>query len=161
MRLKIKFYENNEDFMPVQAHKGDAGFDLKARKIVVYDNGVKTFELDLKEREYCLPPCGRCLVLTGIFIEFSPKYELQIRPRSGLALKYGITIVNSPGTVDSGYRNEIGVILLNTGKRSFPIRYCDRIAQAVVQEIPQVALLKTKKLFDSERGQDGFGSTGK
>jgi len=104
------------------------------------------------------------LVNTGLYFEIPKGYELQVRPRSGLSAKHGITVLNSPGTVDSGYRGEVKVILYNLGYKEFIIKQGDRIAQAVIAPVCStdiINLQKTDKLDDSERGKKGFGSTGK
>ena len=104
-------------------------------------------------------PGERTLVRTGIAIELPPYTEAQIRPRSGYALKDGITVLNSPGTIDQGYRNELGVILINLGQNKFCIEKGARIAQMVIKPIYEVEFLETDMLNDTERGQKGFGSS--
>jgi dUTP pyrophosphatase len=106
-----------------------------------------------------LNPGERALVPTGLAIELPRGYEAQIRPRSGLALKDGVTVLNSPGTIDADYRGEIGVILINFGQSPFHIRRGARIAQLVVGSIERVAFIKSERLTVSERGPRGFGST--
>ena len=101
------------------------------------------------------------LVKTGLFVEIPDGYEIQIRPRSGLALKYGITIPNAPGTIDADYRGEIGVILMNSGKTSFKIEIGDRIAQMVVAPVVHAIWEETEQISDTERGAGGFGHTGR
>jgi dUTP pyrophosphatase len=100
------------------------------------------------------------LVPTGIFIELPIGFEAQIRPRSGLALKHDLTLTNSPGTIDAGYRGEIGIIMYNHGKDTFAIKRGERIAQMVICELPDVTLKCVDKLSESGRGAGGFGSTG-
>jgi dUTP pyrophosphatase len=107
-----------------------------------------------------LEPGARELIPTGLTIEISHGWEGQVRPRSGLALRHGVTVLNSPGTIDSDYRGEIGVILINLGSSSFEIRRGDRIAQLVFAPCPQVQLVETTDLATSERGAAGFGSSG-
>jgi dUTP pyrophosphatase len=101
------------------------------------------------------------IVPTGLFIELPEGFEAQVRPRSGLALKHALTVVNSPGTVDAGYRGEVGVIMLNAGKSNYSVKRGERIAQMVINELPQVTFQKVEKLSDSMRGSGGFGSSGK
>ena len=108
-----------------------------------------------------IEPGERQLVPTGIKVAIPEGYEMQIRPRSGLAVKYGITVVNSPGTVDCDYRAEVGVILINHGSGTFEIRRGDRIAQAVVNKISQAKFIEVDTLDSTERGGGGFGSTGR
>lgn len=110
--------------------------------------------------ELSLPPGGRALVGTGIAIALPPEFEAQVRPRSGLALKAGITVLNSPGTVDADYRGEIGVILVNLGDSPYVVRRGDRIAQLVIAPVSRAAWAETDRLPPSERGAGGFGSTG-
>ena len=108
-----------------------------------------------------LKPLQRTLVKTGLFISLQPGYEAQLRPRSGLALKKGISVLNSPGTVDADYRGEIGVILINLSDSDFKIDSGDRIAQMVIVKHETVSWKPVDKLDDSLRGDKGFGSTGK
>ena len=128
---------------PVRAHPGDAGADLVATESVV------------------LAPGERATVPTGLSIAMPDGYVGFVVPRSGLAAKHGITIVNSPGTVDAGYRGEIRVTLLNTDVReSYAIAAGDRIAQLIVMTVPAVRFVEVERLPGSERGEGGFGSTG-
>jgi len=135
--LKSGGYEE----LPKYATPGSAGLDLRSTKTVV------------------LKPHGRALVPTGLCIALPEGYEVQIRPRSGLALKKGITVLNSPGTVDADYRNEIGVILFNTTDELITIEKGDRIAQMVVNKIEQLNWIEVGELDETER-KDGFGHTG-
>ena len=111
--------------------------------------------------EVVLDPGQRALIPTGLVIELPPGYEAQVRPRSGLALKDGIAVLNSPGTIDADYRGEIGVILINFGQSPFSVRRGARIAQLVVNPVARVALVASDALEASERGAKGFGSTGR
>lgn len=113
------------------------------------------------ENSIVLKPLQRTLVKTGLFISLKPGYEAQVRPRSGLALKKGISILNSPGTIDADYRGEIGVILINLSDSDFKIDSGDRIAQMVIVKHETVSWKSVDKLDDSLRGDKGFGSTGK
>ena len=128
--------------VPLQAHPGDAGFDLVSRETLRIEAG------------------GRALVHTGLAVEIPTGYEGQVRPRSGLALKHGVTVLNAPGTIDSGYRGEIGVILANFGSGSFDIGPGDRIAQLVIAPVATVKVDVAAELSKTERGEGGFGSTG-
>lgn len=103
---------------------------------------------------------NRGLVKTGLAVALPVGYELQVRPRSGLALKYGITVLNTPGTVDSDYRGELMVILINHSDLDFTIKAGDRIAQAVLKEVVQASFVEVDKLEETQRGEKGFGSTG-
>ena len=107
-----------------------------------------------------LAPGGRALVGTGIAIALPAEFEAKVRPRSGLALKAGVTVLNSPGTIDADYRGEIGVILINLGEKPYTVRRGDRIAQLVVAPIARAAWQATEQLPPSERAAEGFGSTG-
>ncbi|WP_424810906.1 dUTP diphosphatase [Roseococcus sp. YIM B11640] len=129
--------------LPAYATEGAAGMDLLAAKAMT------------------IPAGGRALVPTGLRIALPEGYEMQIRPRSGLALKHGITLPNSPGTVDEDYRGEVGVILLNTGAEAFEIARGDRIAQAVFAPVTRAEWEEVVVLPETQRGTGGFGSTGR
>ena len=107
-----------------------------------------------------IPPGGRHAVATGLAMAIPPGYEIQVRPRSGLALKHGITVPNTPGTIDSDYRGELKVILINHGAEPFPIARGDRVAQLVLAPVTQAAWREVAELDETERGAGGFGSTG-
>jgi len=136
----------------------------------ISDNELPKYEtllsagMDLRaylEEPIVLKPLQRALVKTGLFISLKPGYEAQVRPRSGLALKKGISVLNSPGTIDADYRGEIGVILINLSDSDFKIDSGDRIAQMVIAKHQTVSWEAVDKLDDSLRGDKGFGSTGK
>lgn len=135
--------------LPRYATKGAAGMD-------VYAN----FGSNKRGRGVTLMPSGRALIPTGLNIEIPRGFEMQIRPRSGLALRHGVTVANAPGTIDSDYRGEIGVILVNLGHNTFDVSHGDRIAQLVLAPVTQVSWVETTKLSKTERGSGGFGSTG-
>lgn len=107
-----------------------------------------------------IAPLERTLIKTGLYVEMAKGYEIQVRPRSGLALKKGITVLNSPGTIDADYRGEIGVILINLSQEDFKINSGDRIAQLVVCKHEQPVIEEVDQISSSERGEKGFGSTG-
>lgn len=130
--------------MPARATADAAGFDLRARV----------------EEDRLLPPGRRLLIPTGVAVAIPPGYEGQIRPRSGLALRHGVTLLNTPGTIDADYRGEIGIIMVNLGAEPVTIRRGDRIAQLVVQRVPRVELREVSELPSSDRGAGGFGHTG-
>lgn len=132
--------------MPQLASEHAAGLDLLAAVAA--------------EKEVVLLPGERALVPTGLAVELPEGFEAQVRPRSGLALKDGVTVLNSPGTIDADYRGEIGVILVNHGQRPFSVRRGARIAQLVVQRVEKVSLVRVDELSKSARGPKGFGSTG-
>ncbi len=128
--------------LPAYAHASDAGMDLRSVDDVVVPSG------------------GRALVHTGLVMALPPMHEGQVRPRSGLALKHGITVLNTPGTIDAGYRGEIGVILANFGDADFPVKKGDKIAQLVIAPVLQPAVAEIDVVDETDRGAGGFGSTG-
>lgn len=130
--------------LPGHATPGSAGVDLLA----ACDN------------EVVLPPGGRALISTGIRVALPAGYEAQVRPRSGLALKFGVTCLNSPGTIDADYRGIVSVVLANLGAEPFTVRRGDRIAQMVVAPVNRVEWAQVENLPDTERGHGGFGHTG-
>lgn len=142
MKLLIKKL-HPEAKLPEKAHPTDAGFDL--------------FSIEEKE----IPPGEARLIKTGIAIQLPPNTEAQVRPRSGLALKHSVTVLNSPGTIDEDYRGEVGVILINHGKKPFIVEQGLKIAQMVIQPVLSVDIEETTgDLSETERGAGGFGSTG-
>jgi dUTP pyrophosphatase len=141
VQVKIKKIKESA-ILPKYAHEGDAGVDLYSTK------------------EYALKPGERTLVSTGISIAIPLGYEAQVRPKSGLALKHGISIVNTPGTIDAGYRGEIGVIIINHGQEDYTIEKGKKVAQMVFNKIEAVNFEEVEDLDDTTRGEGGFGSTG-
>ena len=113
------------------------------------------------DEEYTIKPMERKLFGTGLYIQLEPGYEATVRPRSGLALKHGVTVLNTPGTVDADYRGEIGVILINLSNEPYTVKPGDRIAQMVVSQYRQVNVYEVDALDETERGEGGFGHTGK
>jgi len=107
-----------------------------------------------------IPPGGTALIPTGLYAEIPNGYEIQVRPRSGLALKKSVTVLNSPGTIDADYRGEIGVILINHGKEFFVVKNGDRIAQLVLNKVERIEWIQDTGLTSTKRGDQGFGSTG-
>lgn len=145
--LKVKFINKSKNIDPAFAYEGDSGFDLRA-------------DLD---SSITIKPFERFLVPTGLFFELQKGTEIQVRPRSGLAIKHGITVLNSPGTVDSHYRGEVKVPLINLGNEPFTIEPGDRIAQAVVMPVfgeGKIKLIQTESLNETVRGEGGFNSSG-
>lgn len=112
------------------------------------------------DRAVVLAPGARILIPTGLAVAIEPGYEIQVRPRSGLALRWGISLVNSPGTIDADYRGEIGIILINHGEDLFTISHGDRIAQLVVASVAQARITEVAELSTTDRGAGGFGHTG-
>ncbi|AQR60442.1 deoxyuridine 5'-triphosphate nucleotidohydrolase [Brevundimonas sp. LM2] len=133
--------------LPAYETAGSAGLDLRA---AVAEDAPLTLE-----------PGARALVPTGLQIALDPGWEAQVRPRSGLALKHGVTCLNTPGTIDSDYRGEVGVILVNLGQAPFVIRRGERIAQMVVAAVAQATVVEVQTLDETARGAGGFGSTGR
>ena len=133
--------------MPAYETESAAGMDLRA---AVADDGPVT-----------LAPGGRALIPTGLSIALPVGFEAQVRPRSGLALKHGLTCLNSPGTIDADYRGEVGVILANLGSEPFVVRRGERVAQLVIARCEQAAWVEVEALDDTARGAGGFGSTGR
>jgi dUTP pyrophosphatase len=143
VEIKIKRDASARDIpLPSYATDGAAGMDLRAAE------------------ETELPPGGRAAVRTGIYLEIPQGWEGQVRPRSGLALKHGVTLLNAPGTVDSDYRGEIKVILVNLGQETFSVKRGDRIAQMIFSPHGRASLRETEEISDTERASGGFGSTG-
>ena len=132
--------------LPAYETPGSAGMDLRAAVA--------------EEAPVTLAPGARALIPTGLRIALEPGFEAQVRPRSGLALKHGLTCLNSPGTIDSDYRGEVGVILANLGSEPFVIRRGERIAQMVIARHERVQWSEVKSLDETVRGEGGFGSTG-
>jgi len=128
--------------LPAYAHPGDAGMDVRSIENVT------------------LSPGARALVRTGLVLELPPDAEAQVRPRSGLALKHGVTVLNTPGTIDAGYRGEVGVILVNLGAEPFVVEKGMKIAQLVVAPVAQAEIVEVSAVDATDRGAGGFGSTG-
>ena len=143
--MKIRIVNKSRHSLPEYSTVASAGMDLRAN--IDYDISLK--------------PLGRILIPTGLFIEIPAGYEAQIRPRSGLALKKGITVLNSPGTIDSDYRGEVCIILVNLSEEEFVIKDGERICQMVIAKHEQAEWISVETLEDTERGSGGFGHTGK
>lgn len=143
--LKVKVINKSNNELPKYETSGSAGLDLRAN---LTDNVV-------------IPVGKHMLVPTGLFIQLPYGYEAQVRPRSGLAAKFGITVLNSPGTIDADYRGEIAVNLINLGDNDFEISNGDRIAQMVINKIEQISFESVLFLDETERGAGGHGSTGR
>ena len=142
--MKLSFKRIHPDaVLPSYAHPGDAGMDVRSVEDLV------------------IPAGGRVLVHTGLVAVIPEGYELQVRSRSGLALKSGVAVLNSPGTVDAGYRGEIGVILANFGDGGFVVKKGDRVAQLVAAPVTVAEISETAEVDATERGAGGFGSTGR
>ena len=143
--LKVKIINQSGQPLPEYKTEWSAGMDLRS---------AHTESIILK-------PLERTLVKTGLFIELPKGYEAQVRPRSGMALKHGLSVLNSPGTIDADYRGEIGVIAVNLSNDSYTIEPGERIAQMVIAKHEQASWVPVEQLEDTTRGEGGFGSTGK
>jgi dUTP pyrophosphatase len=143
--VNVKIINNSPNPLPAYETNGSAGMDIRAN----LEEPVK------------LESMQRALIPTGLFIELPSGYEAQVRPRSGLAIKHGITCLNSPGTIDSDYRGEIKVILINLSNGEHVINHGDRIAQMIIQPVSKASWQEVEILNGSKRGEGGFGHTGK
>ena len=141
----VKIINTSTNELPAYQTAGAAGLDIRA---------------NLEER-IVLAPLQRTLVPTGLFLEIPEGYEVQVRPRSGLAAKHGITVINAPGTIDSDYRGEVKVPIVNLSDESFTIAHGERIAQMIFAKYERVTFQQVEELSDTQRGTAGFGSTGK
>ena len=144
--MKLNIVNKSNTVMPAYETINSAGMDLRAY---------------LPDGELVIKPMQRALVPTGLFMEIPVGYEGQVRPRSGLAIKSGITALNSPGTIDADYRGEVKVILINLSDVDFVIKSGDRIAQMVIAKHEQMEVVEVETLSETERGAGGFGHTGK
>jgi len=142
--MKVKVINESKHALPSYETTASAGLDVRAN----IDAPIE------------LKPLERALIKTGLFLEIPEGYECQVRPRSGLAYKNGITVLNSPGTIDGDYRGEVGVILINLSNETFVINDGERVAQLVFAEFKQAEWVQADVLSDTERGEGGFGSTG-
>ena len=144
--MKLNIVNKSNNALPSYETINSAGMDLRAY---------------LPDGEMVIKPMQRDLVPTGLFMEIPVGYEGQVRPRSGLAIKSGITVLNSPGTIDADYRGEVKVILINLSDQEFVIKSGDRIAQLVIAKCEQMEVVEVETLSETERGAGGFGHTGK
>lgn len=142
--LEVKVINRGHQPLPAYATEQSAGMDLRANL----------------DAPITLRPMERTIVKTGLFMALPPGYEAQVRPRSGLAFKHGITVLNSPGTIDADYRGELGVLLINLGSEDFVINDGERIAQMVIAKHETVEFTLTEALDETERGAGGYGHTG-
>ncbi len=142
--MKINIINKSKHALPHYETKSSAGMDLKANL----------------EEDVVLKPLERTIIKTGLYMALPQGYEAQVRPRSGLAIKNGISVLNAPGTIDADYRGEIGVILVNLSNTNFTIKDGDRIAQMVIAKYKQANWIEVKSLDKTKRGKGGFGSTG-
>lgn len=152
VQLRIRRWQGSDTDLPLPGYAtaGAAGMDLFAN-----------FGDDKRQRGISLMPGGRALIPSGIAVEIPRGFEIQVRPRSGLALRHGVTVANAPGTIDSDYRGQIGVILINQGHELFDINHGDRVAQIVLAPVTQIEWDEVDALAETSRGEGGFGSTGR
>ncbi len=150
--VRIHRTENSDTGIALPAYEteGSAGMDIRAN-----------FQAEMRGEGIVLAVGARALIPTGMKFEIPLGYEVQIRPRSGLALKHGVTLVNAPGTIDSDYRGEVGMILINQGNEPFRITHGERVAQMVFAQVTRCEIAEVTSLTTTERGAGGFGSTGK
>ena len=142
-RIKIKIKKlNPEAIIPHYSHEGDAGMDVYSCE------------------DYLINPLERKLISTGLIFEIPRGFEIQVRPKSGLALKSGITVLNTPGTLDSGYRGELKIILFNTSNKLYQVKKSEKIAQIVLARYEEAEIEETNELSQTKRAEGGFGSTG-
>lgn len=161
--MKIQVIKTTTNELPKYETIDSAGCDLHAELSLVNEkflfNAEAHFNLDIID-SIVIHPGGRALIPTGLKMALPVGFEAQVRPRSGLALKYGITVLNTPGTIDADYRGDIGVVLINNGFESFTVKQGDRIAQLVINEIVQGSFIEVEVLTETDRGDGGFGHTG-
>ena len=143
--MKIKIVNKSKNPIPAYSTKYSAGMDVRANL----------------EKSVILQPLERALVPTGLFLEIPPGYEAQIRPRSGFAIKHGISVLNTPGTIDSDYRGEVGIILINISREEYKINHGERICQIIITKHEKIEWEIVEKLNETSRGAGGFGHTGK
>ena len=158
--INVPVINKSSNELPKYAHKGDAGFDLRANVEEIKNDNYLFNAIKFNATTIILNPGGRVLIPTGLYMAIPEGYELQIRPRSGLALKYGITVVNTPGTIDAVYRGNIGVILINNGTEPFMVGQGDRIAQGVLNKVEEANLIETDSLDETDRSDSGYGKSG-
>lgn len=158
--INVPVINKSSNELPKYAHKGDAGFDLRANVEEIKNDNYLFNAIRFNATTIILNPGGRVLIPTGLYMAIPEGYELQIRPRSGLALKHGITVVNTPGTIDAVYRGNIGVILKNDGTEPFIIEQGDRIAQGVLNKVEEANLIEVDSLDETDRSDSGYGKSG-
>lgn len=157
MQIRFALYNDDPAFALHKAHEEDACYDLVARSFLLCN------DLATEGERMVLPPHDRCLAKTGVFVQLEPGWEALVRPRSGNALKKGLTVLNTPGTIDAGYRNEIGVILYNAGQKALSLEKGMKVAQIAFRRIPDFSvecIRYSDFSTDTARNLKGFGSSG-
>ena len=160
--MKVQVIKSTRNELPVYETVGSAGCDLRAELSLIQNKFLFNSETRTIEGQatVIIYPGGRALIPTGLQIALPQGYEARIQPRSGLALKNGISVLNTPGCIDSDYRGDIGVILVNHGTSPFEVKQGDRIAQMIISKVEQAEFVQVDTLNDTERGAGGFGHTG-
>lgn len=158
--INIPVINKSNNKLPKYAHKGDAGFDLRANIEEIKNSNYLFNTIKFSDTTIIINPGGRALIPTGLYMAIPEGYELQIRPRSGLALKHGITVLNTPGTIDAVYRGNIGVVLINHGTEPFIVEHGDRIAQGVLNKVEEANLVEVDSLDETDRADSGYGKSG-
>jgi dUTP pyrophosphatase len=160
--MKVQVINKSQHQLPKYATIGSAAVDLQA-SFTELDQDFKgdRFQVDAPNKVIFLLAGGRILIPTDLYVAIPEGYEIQIRPRSGLAIKNGISMVNCTGTIDSDYRGNVGIILINHSNKTFEIRNGDRIGQAILSKVEQIEWVNVDKLSETSRGEGGFGHSGK
>ena len=158
--INIPVINKSNNKLPKYAHKGDAGFDLRANIEEIENSNYLFNAIKFSDTTIIVNPGGRALIPTGLYMAIPEGYELQIRPRSGLALNHGITVLNTPGTIDAVYRGNIGVVLINHGTEPFIVEHGDRIAQGVLNKVEEANLVEVDSLDETDRADSGYGKSG-
>lgn len=158
--MKVKVINKGKNELPQYAHKGDAGMDLRADFSHVNDIMAHGGEWDEEREVFVLFSGGRAAIPTGLHVQLPEGYKLTVQSRSGLAIKNGVFVLNSPGVVDQGFTGEVCVILCNIGDEPFEIKQGDRIAQALLSKFSTIDWTVTTTLEQTDRGEGGFGSSG-
>lgn len=152
-KVKIKIVNKSNNVLPSYAKEGDAGMDIRAYITADKSNVGNQHSIRIN-------PDDRWLIPTGIYVKIAKGYQIEVRPRSGLAYKNGITVLNTPGTIDENYTGEIGIILQNNSNKPFIVNSGDRIAQLVLMKSPKIEWVTVSSLEETDRGTGGFGHTG-
>ena len=160
--INIPVINKSSNKLPEYAHEGDAGFDFRANVEEIKNDDNLFNSTKPSATTIIINPKGRALIPTGLYMEIPKGYELQVRPRSGLAVKHGITVLNSPGTIDADYRGECGIILINTSDTPYNFEAEERIGQFIIKrDVVQAEWEVVESLDETERGEGGFGHSGK
>lgn len=159
--MQVKVVNNSNNPLPEYEDSGCSGCDVRAALELINTEFLFNADLSVGGKRLIIYPGGRALIPSGLHVAIPEGYEIQVRDRSGMALRHGIMVTNGVGTIDSSYRGDVGVILTNTGTESFTVEQGDRIAQLVLQQVPKIEWVPVEALDKTERGEGGFGHTGK